>query len=116
MSIYDRILEEHSVLYKGHNVEQADAGHICIDCKLDAWSDGFPEYCIGPITEVDLGMFETNTDAYHLVASIVHNYDRALIEFKAGGVIDDDIVFDLVPEEIDDLISKLQKIRSQFKE
>lgn len=114
-SSIERLEAEHDLFYREHKVEQTDKGYCCTECGLNAWADDFPEYCIGPTTEFALDFLDTNDEYYEVFAKVFHLHNKALIEFRAGGVLNDGFVLDIDAQDLDELISKLNKVRSLLK-
>lgn len=110
----DKLQEEHDVLFREHKVVRVDSGHICQDCNLNAWDEDFPEYCIGPTTEIQLGNLDTNEESYSVSARLFHLHRKALIEFSTSSAVSDNITFDIDLEDLNDMISILGKIESQI--
>lgn len=113
-SSIERLEAEHNLFYREHKVEQTSNGYCCTECGLNAWADNFPEYCIGPTTEIDLGSLDTNDEYYKVFGKIFHLHNKALIEFRAGGVLDDGFILDIDACDLDELIEKLNRVREQL--
>lgn len=113
MSIYNKLQKEHDVLYRKHKVVE-DNGWLCEDCHLNVWDDDFPEYCIGPTTDINPVSFDTNEEVYTIKGKLFHLHNKALIEFATPGVIDDNFVMDIDLDDLNDLIKKLSKISAEI--
>ena len=58
----------HENLYRNHNIKNDNNKYICQDCRLNAWDEEFPEYCIGPTTEICSSEINTTDKIYYLNA------------------------------------------------
>lgn len=115
MSSVNQLEQTHKIFYREHKVEKTDKGFICQDCKLNAWSDNFPEHCIGPTTVLELDSFDTNDEVYAVTAKIFHLHNRALIDFSTGNPLDNGFSLDIDAQDLNDLIEKLNQIKEVFK-
>ena len=112
LSVVDKLKEEQDIAYRKHKVTQTDKGYLCEECNLNAWADDFPEYCIGPATNINLGNLDTNDGGYAIKAKLFHLHRKALIEFSTGDVITDDFYLDVDTVDLDELILMLTRIKS----
>lgn len=115
MSVYNKLEEEHDLNYRKHKIEQTSKGFLCSDCGLNAWSENFPEYCIGPTTTLKLGKFSTSEEIFDVSANLYHLHNKALITFSTGQVLEDNISFDIDSVNLESLISKLSDINEALK-
>lgn len=115
LSKSDKLDRERELRYREHKIEDTHNGYCCVECNLKAFDDDFPEYCLGPITNVSIGMLETCDAYYNISAKIIHLKNEAILEFHQGAVLSDNFVLNMTPEYIDSLIEKLKQVKAMFK-
>src|SRR5690554_5312381 len=88
MSIIDRIEEEQKLLFKEHTIISMGGKTFCSECKLNIWSDDFPEYCQGNTTYLDVGEVSCENGVYEINAEILHLHEKINLDIASidGGI------------------------------